>query len=41
MSPLILAFLLLMGTLSARKATGAELAEMRKLLDEYGKKGGK
>ena len=32
---------LLMGTLSARKATGAELAEMRKLLDEYGKKGGK
>ena len=32
---------LLMGTLSARKASGAELAEMRKLLDEYGKKGGK
>jgi predicted transcriptional regulator len=29
---------LLMGTLSARKASAEELAEMRKLLDEYGKK---
>jgi BlaI family penicillinase repressor len=28
---------LLIGALSARKATKAELAEMRKLLDEYGK----
>ena len=28
---------LLMGTLSARKASAEELAEMRKMLDEYGK----
>ncbi len=28
---------LLVGALSARKATKAELAELRKLLDEYGK----
>jgi BlaI family transcriptional regulator, penicillinase repressor len=28
---------LLMGALSTRKATQAELAELRKLLDEYGK----
>lgn len=28
---------LLIGALSARKATRAELAELRKLLDEYGK----
>jgi BlaI family transcriptional regulator, penicillinase repressor len=28
---------LLMGALSARKTTQAELAELRKLLDEYGK----
>ena len=28
---------LLMGTLSARKASAKELAEMRKMLDEYGK----
>ena len=32
---------LLMGMLSARKATPADLAEMRKLLDEHGKKGTK
>jgi predicted transcriptional regulator len=30
---------LLIGALSARKATKKELAEMRKLLDEYGKGG--
>jgi BlaI family penicillinase repressor len=29
---------LLLGTLSARKASSKELAEMRKMLDEYGKK---
>ena len=28
---------LLMGTLSARKASAEELAEMRKMLDDYGK----